>query len=74
MKEPIVNALVAKYKAQIAEHKVNIDVLLEKQVGVAEHPGIIETIDLEVTKLAEAEDKLYIVENNFVIKPQPRLP
>ena len=73
MREPIVNALVAKYKAQVAEHKINIEVLLEKQVGVAEHPGIIETIDAEITKLAEAEDKLYVVENTFVIPEPPKV-
>ena len=73
MREAIVNALIAKYKAELAERKVNIEVLLEKQVGVAEHPGIVETIDAEVAKLAEAEDKLYVVENTFVIPAPPKV-
>jgi len=73
MREAIVNALIAKYKAEVAERKVNIEVLLEKQVGVAEHPGIVETIDAEVAKLAEAEDKLYVVENTFVIPAPPKV-
>ena len=63
MKEPIVNALIAKYKAQIAEHKVNIDVLLEKQVGVAEHPGIIETISL-LNHNQDFRKKLYFFHKN----------
>lgn len=61
MKEILVNALIAKYEAQIAEHTVNIAIFLENRVGVAEHPGTVETLDTEVAKLAEAEDKLQTV-------------
>lgn len=61
MKELLVNALISKYQAAIAEHTANIAVMLEQGVGVAEHPGTIETLDLEMTKLAEAEDKLSTV-------------
>jgi len=57
IKESIINALKLKYDAQIAEHTANISILLENGVGVAEHPGIIETLDGEISKLAEAEDK-----------------
>ena len=58
MSELLVNALIAKYEGQIAEHSANIAVFLENGVGVAEHPGTVETLDAEVAKLAEAEDKL----------------
>jgi hypothetical protein len=61
MKEILVNALIAKYEAQIAEHTANIAIFLENGVGVAEHPGTVETLDTEVAKLAEAEDKLQTV-------------
>jgi hypothetical protein len=61
IKEVLVNALISKYEAQIAEHRANLAILFENGVGVAEHPGIIETLDLEMTKLAEAEDKLQTV-------------
>jgi len=69
----LVAALKAKYEAQIAESKVNIQVMLENGVGVAEHPGMVETLDLEVTKLAEAEDKLSTVNKNFVSPPAPKV-
>lgn len=73
LKETLVTALVAKYQAQIAEHKANIIVMLENGVGVAEHPGIIETLDAELGKLAEAEDKLLNVTNHFVPKAAPKV-
>lgn len=61
IREILVNALITKYEAAIAEHTANIAVFLENGVGVAEHPGTIETLDTEVAKLAEAEDKLQTV-------------
>ena len=61
LKEVFVKALVSKYESAIAVHSANIMVMLENGVGVAEHPGIIETIDGEVGLLAEAEDKLSTV-------------
>lgn len=72
-KEGLVAALKAKYEAQVAESKVNIQVLLSNGVGVAEHPGMIETLDVEVTKLAEAEDKLSMVNKHFVSPPAPKV-
>ena len=61
LKEVLVKALVSKYESAIAVHSANIMVMLENGVGVAEHPGIIETIDGEVGLLGEAEDKLSTV-------------
>ena len=73
LSEVLVNALVAKYEAQVQEHKANIAVFLGNRVGVAEHPGTIETLDAEVAKLAEAEDKLGTVRKNFVLPVPPKV-
>lgn len=72
IREILVNALITKYEAQIAEHTANIAVFLENGVGVAEHPGTVETIDAEIAKLAEAEDKLATV-RTFVIPAPPKV-
>ena len=37
---------------------LNVELLLDKPVGVAEHPDIMETIELELGKMAEYDDKL----------------
>lgn len=73
LRDNLVSALKAKYQAQILESMVNIQVLLETRVGVAEHPGLIETIDTEISKLAEAEDKLGTVNANFVLPIPPKV-
>lgn len=72
MSEILVNALIAKYEGQIAEHSANIAVFLENGVGVAEHPGTVETLDAEVAKLAEAEDKLQSIKQ-FALPVPPKV-
>lgn len=65
MKELIIKAAIAHYEAQIEVHKVNMELLLQNPVGVAEHPDIMETVDTELAKLAEADDKLEMLKKHF---------
>jgi len=65
MRKQIIDALVSQYEAQIKRHKVNIENYLQNTVGVAEHPDIVDTIDLELAKLAEASDKLETLREMF---------
>ena len=53
------------YEGGIEAHKINIEVLLGSHVGLAEHGDIIETIDQEVQKLVDLEDKLESLKRNF---------
>lgn len=52
-------------QAQAGKHKMNIDVLLDNSVGVAEHPDIMETIESELEKMAEYCDKYEMLEKYF---------
>ena len=61
----IVETLDALFKANIYRHKVNIDIMLEKNVGVAEHPDVMLTIEEEIAKMAEYEDKLEVLRKYF---------
>jgi hypothetical protein len=58
IKQYVYDALKLKYEAEIKEAETNIINYVTNSVGVAEHPNIIESIDLLVDKLANAEDKL----------------
>ena len=58
MKEKILNATEFYLKGMIHKHKLNASILLEKRVGVAEHPDIVETLCQELGLMAEYEDKL----------------
>ena len=46
------------FDSQIGKHKMNVQVLMQKGVGVAEHPDIMQTIEDELGKIAEYKDKL----------------
>ena len=65
MKQKIFNALRLKYEAERAEAETNLLNYFKSSVGVAEHPNIIETMDIEIDKLATAEDKLKTLKENF---------
>ena len=65
-RDDLIEASMKYFEAQIAKHKINIDVLMENGVGVAEHPDIMETIEKELAIMAEYEDKLAVLKKYFV--------
>ena len=64
----IAKALKKKLEGDIERSKCNINVYLNQSVGIGEHIDIVETVEKELTKLAEAEDKLETLINNFSTK------
>ena len=65
-RDDLIEASMKHFEAHIAKHKVNIDVLMENGVGVAEHPDIMDTIEKELAIIAEYEDKLAVLKKYFV--------
>tara|TARA_B100000131_G_scaffold186524_1_gene179543 strand:+ start:7110 stop:7328 length:219 start_codon:yes stop_codon:yes gene_type:complete len=65
MKDMLLKALRAYYNGEIAKHKANVEIMLEKTAGVAEHPDTIETISSEIMKIAEFEDALLVLDQHF---------
>ena len=64
----IVKALKKKLEGDIERSKCNNNVYINQSVGIGEHIDIVETVEKELTKLAEAEDKLETLINNFSTK------
>jgi hypothetical protein len=58
----LLRALEKKYEGDIAVHTANISVYQSNPAGIGEHSDIIQTLDLEVEKLADAKDKLNAVQ------------
>ena len=54
----LVDALISKYQGEVQIAKANIDVLLNKPTGVADHPDMAGTLDDLVRKLNSAEEQL----------------
>ena len=63
MKKAILEALEAKYNAQIAEADATITIYLENSVGIGEHPQHIDEIDKQVQKIADAQEKLKVLKD-----------
>ena len=61
MKTTILEALQAKYFGEIKEAQATIEIYLENPVGIGEHPEILDAIDTQVAKLAEAQEKFEVL-------------
>ena len=65
IRDDIIKALRKKYEADIAEAMATANIYLEKPVGIGEHPDIIKEVDKLIEKIAEAEDKIKIINLRF---------
>ncbi len=61
----ILKTLKKYYESQVEFHKVNLDILLDNTVGVAEHADVMNTVDTEIAKIAEWEEKLQILSKHY---------
>ena len=52
-------------EADLELHKVNIEVYMQKVVGIGEHSDIIETIQKELDQMAAAHDRLEMLNKYF---------
>jgi len=65
MKDKIKHALEQYLEAHITKHIVNVEILLDKGVGVAEHPDIMGTIEKELEEISNYHDKLEVLRKYF---------
>ena len=66
MKEMIIAALRQYYHGEIAKTKANVEIFLESHVGVGEHPDVMGTIDGEINAIAQAHEKIEIINHYFL--------
>ena len=62
MRRAILNALRAKYEAEIAEADATANIYLDNSVGIGEHPQHIEEVNKLIDKIAQAEEKIEVLE------------
>ena len=63
MRQALLDALEAKYEAEISAAHAIIKIFLENPVGIGEHPQHLDELDKQFGKIAEAEDKLKALES-----------
>jgi len=61
----LLEALCKKLEGDIAMAYANIKAYERNVVGIGEHPEIVQAIEMEVEKLATAEDKLNAIKRHF---------
>ena len=62
MRRAIIEALRAKYEAEIAHADATANIYLENSVGIGEHPQHIEEVDKQLEKIANAKEKLAVLD------------
>tara|TARA_R110001592_G_scaffold72922_5_gene222888 strand:+ start:5044 stop:5253 length:210 start_codon:yes stop_codon:yes gene_type:complete len=61
----LVNALKTKYKSDFIQAQATLGVYINNPVGIGEHPQHLEEMDKLVATMAEAQDKLDILNNDI---------
>ena len=62
MRRAILDALRAKYEAEIAEADATANIYLENSVGIGEHPQHIDEINKLIDKIAQAKEKIEVLD------------
>ena len=62
MRREILDALRARYEADIAEASATVNIYLTNSVGIGEHPQHLEEIDKQIDKIAQAKEKIDVLE------------
>jgi hypothetical protein len=62
MRTVILEALEDRYNAQISEADATLKIYLEHSVGIGEHPQHLEEVDKQIEKIANAEEKLLVLQ------------
>ena len=61
----LLKALLEKLRGEIAVAKANIEVYNINPAGIGEHPDLVTAIESQVEIIAEAEDKINVIQKYF---------
>ena len=68
MREEMIEALRKHAEGHIEKHKLNVEVILEKPVGIGEHGDILTEVEKELKIIAEYDDQLQMLDKYFTKK------
>tara|TARA_B100001059_G_scaffold52761_1_gene46593 strand:- start:13698 stop:13895 length:198 start_codon:yes stop_codon:yes gene_type:complete len=61
----LLKALVKKLEGEVEMAKANIMVYQRNPAGIGEHPDIVEAIETQIDKIAQAEEKIETIKKHF---------
>jgi len=62
LRRSILDALRARYEAEIAEADATANIFLDHSVGIGEHPQHLDEVNKQVEKIANAKEKLDVLD------------
>jgi hypothetical protein len=65
MRDQILEAARKQAEGEVAVHKTNIEIYLANPAGIGEHSDVTEAVIAELNKLAEADDRLEMLNKYF---------
>jgi len=52
----------------IAKHQQNVEIYLNQPVGIGEHSDVMAAIDGEINAIAQAHEKIEIINHYFLVR------
>lgn len=68
LREEILKNQITYYNGVIAKHKQNVDIYLNQPVGIGEHSDVMGAIDVEINAIAQAHEKIQIINHYFLVR------
>ena len=62
----MIKSFIKYAEGQIAKRKVNVEVYLERPVGIGEHSDIMEAIETELEQMARYDEQITVLKKYFV--------
>ena len=70
MRKEIIEAVRKHAEGHISKHKANVEILMQKAVGIGEHGDILTEVEKELKIIAEYDDQLEML-NKYFTKKDP---
>ena len=61
LNDKLVNTLKDYFTAQLQKHRMNATIMLNNPQGIPEHTDWMESVEKEIEKMAEYDEKLHMV-------------
>ena len=61
----LLEALIKKLEGEIAVALANVRVYEKLAAGIGEHPDVVEAIETQIEKIANAEEKIETIQKHF---------
>ena len=66
MKDKLIRAAMLHAEGELARAEANISVYMNQSVGIGEHSDIVEAIQAELDTMAQAHDRIEMLNKYFV--------